>query len=110
MFDVGDVGGQVEDDFLAAGLGGRGEVAERLVVDGEAAGVDVGVEVAKQGRGAFAQGGGAVGGELQDAAEPGLGLLERVDAGELELVALHAEAHLSILHVIRRMGERCRWR
>ena len=33
--DVGvrDVGGQVEDDFLAAGLGGRGEVAERLVVE-----------------------------------------------------------------------------
>ena len=91
MLDVRDVGGQVEDDFLALGLGGRGEVAEGLLVHGEAAGVDVGVESREQRRGALAQGGGAVGRELQDAAESGLGFLELVDAGELDLVAPHAE-------------------
>ena len=68
------------------------------------------LRVGEQGRGAFAQGGGAVGGELQDTAEAGLGLLKGVDAGELKLVALHVEAHLSIFHVAGGMGERRRSR
>ena len=107
---VGDIGGEVEGDFLAAGLGGRGEVAEGLLVDAEAARVDVGVERREQRGGAFAQCGGAVGGSCNDAGEARLGLLHGVEAGELELIALHVEARLAVLHVAGGMSERCRWR
>ena len=36
---------------------------------------------------------------------PGLASWTRVDAGELELVALHPEAHLAVFHIVGRMGE-----
>ena len=103
---AGEVRIEGEGEFFATGLGGGGEISERLLIEFQTAGADVGIQGREERGGILAQCGRAIGDDFDHSAEPLPGLLYGMQAGELNLVGAHMERGLAFLEIARGVIER----